>query len=171
MCRNRLSGFSLIELMITIAVLAVLLAIGLPSFQGSLRSNRLATSTNELIATMSLARSEAIRNVRGAMVCPSEDGEACSVTPDWNEGWIVWRDLDGSGAASSDEVMRYVQPKRQMQISGPASIDFDSRGRVPAGLATITLEPEDCDGRALRRTVQIRVTGQVAKSQELEECE
>lgn len=167
----RCRGFSLIELMITIAVLAILLAIGLPSFQGSLRSNRLATSTNELIATMSLARSEAIRNVRGAMVCPSADGEACSAAPDWNEGWIVWRDMDGDSIASADEVLRYVQPKAQMQIAGPASIDFDSRGRVPSGLATITLEPEECGGRPMRRTVQVRVTGQVAKSQELEQCE
>lgn len=171
MCRDRPSGFSLIELMITIAILAVLLAIGWPSFQGSLRSNRLATSTNELIATISLARSEAIRNVRGAAVCPSADGEACSASPDWNEGWLVWRDLDGNGAASSDEVLRYVQPKGHMQIVGPAAINFDSRGRVPAGVTTITLEPESCEGKAMRRSVQVRATGQVARSQELEECE
>ena len=167
----RCRGFSLIELMITIAVLAILLAIGFPSFQGSLRSNRLATSTNELVATMSLARSEAIRNVRGAMVCPSADGEACSAAPDWNEGWMVWRDLDGNSIASADEVLRYVQPKARMQIEGPASIDFDSRGRLPSGLATITLEPEECGCRPMRRTMQVRVTGQIAKAQELEECE
>ncbi len=158
----RNSGFTLMELMVTLAVLAILLAVGLPSFQGSLRSNRLATTTNELIASMALARSEAIRNGRGSGVCASADGASCG--DDWAAGWLVWQDANGNGSLDAGEtVLRFSQGNAKIAASATADvIAFDSRGRRRAANdQSVGLQPSDCPGGDLRRTVTVNTTGQI----------
>lgn len=158
------------ELLVTLVVLSILLMVAVPSFNGVMNSNRTATTVNELTATVGLVRAEALRSTRGAYMCASSDGASCGT--DWSEGWIVWNDLDGNGAVAASEVIRHVQAKRGMQIVGPgASIRFDSRGRIVAGApATITLQPEHCGERALRRTMVISTAGQLQKGA-AEECQ
>lgn len=166
MRRNHTSGFSLIELMITIAIVAILLALAFPSFEGSLRSNRVATGTNELMASLSLARSEAIRNPTGAALCTSTDGAACG--GDWNDGWMVWVDLDGDGIPDPGErVVRYVQANDRLVLAATSSsadetkIRFDSRGRANDTYA-IDLRPDNCPpGQLLIRELNVSTTGQV----------
>ncbi len=164
-------GFTLIELLVTIAVLAILLALGLPSFQGSLRSNRLATTTNELLATLSLARTEAIRNTRGAGVCPSQDGTACGGS--WNQGWLVWSDLDGGGDLDANETtLRFTRVDDRLRVTAPNAgvLRFDARGRLdPAlgGAQQIGLRSESCPAeQELVRRVNVNPTGQVNVSKE-----
>lgn len=167
---TRAAGFTLVELMIVIAVAAVLLAIALPSFQSVLRSNRVATATNEMIATLSLARGEAIRNATGAAVCPSGDGESCG--NDWASGWIIWADHDDDGVLDADEVIRFVQGKNQTVVEGPeAGVQFDSRGRIVGAATSVAIQPDDCGGQALRRVISISVTGQVSRNSAMEGCE
>ena len=91
------SGFTLLELMITIAILAVLVGLGLPSFQETIRTNRVASITNDLVGAFQLARSEAIRRGRDVWVCPSSNQASCGGT--WAQGWIVWDQ-------QADEVIR-----------------------------------------------------------------
>ncbi len=148
----------MIELMVTISVLAILAAIAFPSFQGSLRSNRVATTTNELLASLSLARSEGIRSTRGGGVCTSENGTSCG--GDWNSGWIVWTDTDGDGVFDAGEpVVRYSQGKSQVEVDGSATqIAFDGRGRSRSGAENIGLNPESVATPA--RCLQINITGQ-----------
>ena len=163
MFKRRIGGFTLLELMVTIAIAAILLAIALPSFQGSLRSNRVATATNELLASLSLARSEAVRNTRGAGVCTSADGAACG--GDWNSGWLVWADTDGDGAVDAGEtVVRFTQAKPMLTMTGSATtLAFDPRGRTIGGQQTIGLRPSDAATPA--RCVTISVTGQTRVAQ------
>lgn len=142
MSAYRTTGFTLIELMVTVAVLAILTALALPSFQGTLRSNRIATTTNELLASISMARSEAIRSTHGGGVCTSTDGKACD--GDWSSGWLVWTDSNGNEELDDTEpVIRYVQPKSRLLVSGSTTlIAFDSRGRSTSGEQEISLQPE-----------------------------
>lgn len=157
----RQAGFTLVELMITLAVLAVLLAIGLPNFQQSLRNNRVATTTNDMIAAISLARSEAIRNTRGGAICASANGTTCIA--DWSQGWIVWRDGDGNGVPGAGEIVRYTHGNPRMVVTGPGTpVRFDARGRVNAPV-NITVRPEDCGSSPMLRTLSIGATGQVRK--------
>lgn len=166
MRRNHASGFSLIELMVTIAIVAILLAVAFPSFEGSLRSNRVATGTNELMASLSLARSEAIRNPTGAALCTSMDGAACG--GDWNDGWLVWLDLDEDGDVDANErVVRYVQSNDRLVLAAvsssadPTLIQFDSRGRAN-DTYVIDLQPDNCPaGQQLIRELNVSATGQV----------
>lgn len=159
MSRRHPTGFTLVELLVTISIAAILLAIALPSFQGSLRSNRVATTGNELLASLSLARSEAIRSTRGGGVCTSTDGLVCG--GNWNNGWMVWTETDGNGTfGAGDTVVRYSQAKPRLVLtSGVNAISFDGRGRARAGvLQQIQLSPEGATDPI--RCLQVGVTGQ-----------
>lgn len=76
--RRRPTGFTLVELMITVAVLAVVLAIAVPSFRDMINRNRLVSTANEISGALNLARMEAIRRNRRVELCPSTDGATCS---------------------------------------------------------------------------------------------
>ena len=163
MRRTRTSGFTLVELMVTIAIVAILAAIAFPNFESTMRSNRVATTTNELISSLSLARSEAIRNPTGAAMCPSANGTSCDATGAWGNGWVVWVDLNNNGAINTGErVVRYVQAKNRIAVGGePSPIQFDNRGRVVGGARTLSVEPDECPSDAdLKRNLTVSATGQ-----------
>lgn len=103
---RRETGFSLIELMVALAVASILLTVGVPSFQDMIRDNRLATQANRLVGALNLARSEAIKRGRFAAVCkadtsvphPTCDPSGCNTVIGvncWEAGWIVYVDVDG----------------------------------------------------------------------------
>ena len=87
-------GFTILELMITVAVLAILLGIGVPSFQAIIRQNRLSAHTNELLSAAAIARSEAVKRGSPVTMCPAE-GDACLGDDEWSNGWIVFVDENG----------------------------------------------------------------------------
>lgn len=170
-CRA-VSGFTLIELMVTIAVLAIGAAIAYPSFTGVIQSNRVATSANELMASIALARSEAIRNNRGAAICASSEGIACDGSWGDEGGWLVWGD-NGAGANAAngtldadETVLRFGRLSDAMDIAGPAAnLRFDNRGRIHSSTVTaqqFTLQPMSCPaGKNLVRRLRVNVSGQV----------
>lgn len=122
-------GFTLIELLVTISVAAILIALGTPSFISIINSNRLSAQSNEVVAALQLARVEAIRQNRRAIVCGSTDGTACNGVTAWNTGWITFLDMDGNGTPTAAEVIRVSTAKAPLQVrSGVASISFRSDG-------------------------------------------
>ncbi|HEX5512760.1 MAG TPA: GspH/FimT family pseudopilin [Gammaproteobacteria bacterium] len=89
------AAFTLIELLISIAVLIVLLTVGIPTLVDLTRDNRLIAVNNTLNAALQLARSEAIKQQRDVVLCKSDDGSKCVTTGTWDQGWIVFHDHDG----------------------------------------------------------------------------
>lgn len=99
--RGRASrGFTLIELMITITVAAILLGIAAPSFREMSVRNQLSAYTNDFIAAVNYARSEAVRRGVPISVCKSNDKATCSGT--WSDGWIVFVNSDNDAPAVVD---------------------------------------------------------------------
>jgi type IV fimbrial biogenesis protein FimT len=166
MHRARTSGFTLVELMVTIAIVAILLAVGLPSFQTSLRSNRVATTTNEMLASLSLARTEAIRSTQSSLVC-ARDGAVCG--DDWNQGWLVMTDTDGDETYETlvKAVDAHPNLRVSMELDGAAddSVVFDRKGRTTDAAGTdrlVEISPDDDDALAAHfRCMDISPVGQV----------
>jgi len=86
----RQTGFTLLELMIVVAIAGIVMAIGVPSFQSITTNNRIAANTNDLITALNLARSEAVKRSANVSVCKSADGATCTTSGDWDQGWIVY---------------------------------------------------------------------------------
>jgi type IV fimbrial biogenesis protein FimT len=99
--RRLLSGFSLIETMIVIVLVAIAATIALPSFRDTITRNTLATSINEFQMALSQARSEAIRS-RFNTVLQSTPNK------DWAEGWIIYIDKNYNSIFDGDDVQIYV---------------------------------------------------------------
>lgn len=84
-----MKGVTLIELLITVAILAILLGIAAPSFNQTIREHRITFHANNLAYGARLARTEAIKRNTEVIMCTSSDGETCSSTGGWHQGWII----------------------------------------------------------------------------------
>ncbi|MGB5832393.1 MAG: GspH/FimT family pseudopilin [Thiohalocapsa sp.] len=107
--KPKLKGLTLIELMIMMALLSIVLVLGIPSFQELIRSNRLTAANNALVGSLNLSRSEAIRRNVRVTVCKSANGAACTNGGSWEQGWIVFTDLNNNKTLeSADETVLLV---------------------------------------------------------------
>ena len=96
-------GFSLIEVMITLAVGAIILGLGVPAMGGLMDSNRVAGQINALRGALALTRSEAIKRNQHVVLCKSSDGQNCTSQSTWEKGWIVYVDANRNKRRDSNE--------------------------------------------------------------------
>ncbi|MHB1145478.1 MAG: GspH/FimT family pseudopilin [Thiobacillus sp.] len=99
------SGVTLLELMVALAIVAILLAIGIPTFTSLVRSSRLSSATNELVSSLFFARGEAIKRSSRAVICPSATGSSCAGSGDWHQGWIVFGDDNNNASVDAGETV------------------------------------------------------------------
>jgi type IV fimbrial biogenesis protein FimT len=87
-------GFTLVELVVVLAITVVLAAGAAPSFRELLDAARMRTVTSDFVSALHVARSEAIKRRTRVALCRSSDGVTCAATGDWSQGWIMFHDID-----------------------------------------------------------------------------
>lgn len=143
---RRARGFTLIELMITVAIAAILLVVVAPSFNEAIMTNKLASFANNFVASAQLARSESIKRNSTVRLCRSADGAACAASGGWEQGWIVFHDPDNNAARDPDETVIQVQQalSHDYRFTGDSySLAFQSSGAgaTPASLTLCRAQP------------------------------
>jgi type IV fimbrial biogenesis protein FimT len=100
--RSREHGFSLVQLMITVAIVAILTGLAIPSYKYITNSNRIANEINGLLGDMQYARFAAIKTGQPVTICASANptqrpSPSCATSDNWAQGWIVFNDTAGTG--------------------------------------------------------------------------
>jgi type IV fimbrial biogenesis protein FimT len=170
--RRAQRGFTLLELVTTVTVAGVLMAVAVPSFFNTSRNSHAAADANELVSAFSIARSEAIRQSARITVCRSSNGTSCSGT--WSQGWIVFRDSATSDtaapslAAATDILRVSLAPTGNPAITTTPNntdwIRFLPRGYTRSNTSipvTFTIAVQGCTGQQAR-TVQVNAVGRAA---------
>lgn len=158
--------------MVTISVAAVLIAVGVPGMQDFVRNNRRAAEVNALVAALQFARSEAVARNRLVIVCPSADGASCAATTEWEDGWIVYDDLNGDGvvdaAAVPPEILRAEAGPDVMTVrSDFQALSYRPNGRIwtnPGAGSSGDFTFCDSRGASEARVVQLDVSGRPSTS-------
>jgi type IV fimbrial biogenesis protein FimT len=124
---HKRSGFSLIELMVVVAILGTLASLAGPSFSESIKSYRIAAVRDDLIASIQLARTEAVR--RGVAVSLRRT-ETCApaTTVDWNCGWEIFVDRNGNGTRNANAADAALDDTLLQVSTVPSGFDVVQRG-------------------------------------------
>jgi type IV fimbrial biogenesis protein FimT len=122
--RRKALGFTLIELLVVLAIASILAGAAVPSLRDLIRSTKLTNSANDLFASLTLARSEAAKRHARVTLCKSADGNLCSTTGGWEQGWIVFHDPNDDGVRDPGEdiVSRVDSLPNDMRLSGNLNV-------------------------------------------------
>lgn len=171
--RHRHGGFTLIELMVGISVLALIMAIAIPSFSNIVNNNRVVSGANNLVAALNFARSEAIKRGDSVTVCSSANGTSCAASTAWATGWIAFVDAAGTnGVVDAGDTVIQVWPAVDSPLTFTGTrnfIQYTSNGMpnpIPTGTPaqeTFTIQKPSCTGNKARQ-VAVTLTGRVASA-------
>lgn len=158
-------GFTLVELIITLTIAGILIALATPAMQTFILDQRLTTQANDFIADLGLSRSEAIKRASNVVICKqggSVSSPSCSTSAAWGAGWVAFVDTDSNGAlASNESVLRVRQ-----SLDGGNTLDAipsstNSIVFANTGLTTLTSGNEVamriCDSRGASKAVTVWV--------------
>lgn len=108
-CPRAQRGVTLLELIVAMTILAVTAAFAVPNYQDFVKNQRLVAAANELLTSLTLARSTAISTRAPTVICrtsaPSAERPVCGAGSFWDEGWVVFSDPNDNGAVDENEIV------------------------------------------------------------------
>lgn len=168
------NGFTLIELMVGISLIAILLTLAVPNFTQMVKNNRLSAQANDFIIAVNLARSEAIKRALNVVLCPSADGATCAGGGGWEQGWLIYVDADTSSTLNAGDTILRVFPalsggntlRANTASTYGTSITYRPRGFVVNAGSLVLCDDRNRDGDTgdaedfnMGRTIIISGTG------------
>lgn len=158
------SGFTLLEMMVTVAIVAILAGIGVPSMAVWLKDNRIESEANSLATLLSYARTEAVTR-NGVVTLATAAGGS-----DWSGDIQLYLDVSGGNSAfdsaGGDLLIRSYSSSSSLDIQGSTAaanyISFQSRGRLSEGGNTVALSVCDDRGATHGKTISINLIGRVS---------
>ncbi|MDZ7644018.1 MAG: GspH/FimT family pseudopilin [Woeseiaceae bacterium] len=158
--RTQSAGYSLYELLMTLALVAVLLGIGLPSFGTLAADQRLRAQVDPLFHAVHLARKTSIARRRVVTLCASREGTRCDAGFDWSDGWLLFVNADRDSPPAIDPgeaVLRHHRGDPRVRISANRRAFTLRATELRATNGTLVF----CDraGRAASRALVISYTG------------
>jgi type IV fimbrial biogenesis protein FimT len=147
--KKQTRGFSMVELLVVLAIVGIMTAVAMPSYRAVSNSIRVSTEINGLMGDLQFTRAEAIKQGATVTTCASANGTSCSASTTWDTGWIVFSDSNGNATVDSGETIL----RKQKSISATDSftadnsisaITFDRQGFVDGltvSTVTMTLKP------------------------------
>lgn len=164
------TGFTLIELMVTIAIVAIVLGIAIPSFSSTIASNRLTTSANELVTALNLARSEAVKRGASVTVRKVDDNSFTNLgaSANWENGWDVFTDADSDGNYEAGDVLirTYAPLQSSYTLRGnnfSNFIRFTSSGQSNTNGSFVICENSDGNGLPEANTSRLIIVNSVGR--------
>jgi type IV fimbrial biogenesis protein FimT len=160
------AGFTLVEMLVTLTVLGLLLAVAVPSFNNAILGNKLTGYANSFLASAQLARSEAIKRNAAMTMCRSADGTNCATSGGWQQGWIIFNDKDGDGTVDADETRVHYQQALGSDFSFTGdtyTIVFQGTG-LSATSGSLTLCRLLPSPGAQERAITLSATGRVSSA-------
>lgn len=157
-------GFTLIEMMLVMAIMAILLGIALPLFEDFFNNARRSSAITLLMADLNQARAEAIKRNRRALVCvKNAAGTACGTGTDWRNGWLVCADEDSDNDCDAADIINQ-RPALDAKLTLTATaavIRFSPNGSNGSGVAD-TLTVNGTWTGAVQRVITIAPSGRVS---------
>jgi len=152
-------AFTLIELIIVLAMISIVLSVGVPGIQSLSGNSRITSAVNSMVRHLHYARSEAVKRGLPVILCPSVEGSDCDDSFYWENGFILFADRDRNRQRSEDEqVLRHFDPgdgdTRIFTSVGRKKLTYRASGAAPGSTATITV----CDPSGLGRSKAIIVS-------------
>lgn len=162
--KRRNSGFSLLELITTLTVLAILLGLAIPSFRSTIENNRLVGANNDFVSALNYARSEALKRSNPVSLCSSTNGTGCAGNVNWTTGWIAFGDTNANGNLDGAETVIQAWPALETNFTltagaGGNFVRYASTG-VSSAARTFSLLKTGCTGDHARQ-ITITVTGRI----------
>ena len=148
---HREKAFTLVEMIMTLVLIGILVAIALPSYRAVMQNMRVSSVSNDFMATLSYARSEALKRNQPVSICAATDSDftRCGSNSNWANGWIVFVDSDSNGiiASSSDRLKTHdALSNGSLILSSLPYITYNHSGFLGSNAGSFTISTAGCSG-------------------------